>query len=52
MTNKLDLAWDTFYFYTSEISEFESQYFSNTKTIKNFFKKRKLSSERSKKTIA
>ena len=38
MTNKLDLAWDTFYFYTEEISEFESQYFSNTKTIKNFLK--------------
>lgn len=36
--NKLDLAWETFDFYTIEISDYEAQYFSNTKTIKNFLK--------------
>ena len=36
--NKLDLAWETFDFYTIEISDHEAQYFSNTKTIKNFLK--------------
>lgn len=36
--NKLDLAWDTFDFYTSEISDYEAQYFAHTKIINNFFK--------------
>lgn len=36
--DKLDLAWDTFHFYTIEISDYEAQYFSNTKTINNFLK--------------
>lgn len=35
--NELDLAWDTFDFYTMEISCYEAEYYSNTQTITNFF---------------
>lgn len=36
--NKLDLAWDTFHFYTEEISEYEVEYLKNSRTINNFLK--------------
>lgn len=36
MTHKLDLAWDTFDFYTEEICEFEAKHLANIRMIKNF----------------
>jgi hypothetical protein len=36
MTNKLDLAWDTFDFYTEEICDFEAKHLANIRMIENF----------------
>lgn len=34
--NKLNLAWDTFDFYTMQICDFEAQHLNNVQTIDNF----------------
>jgi hypothetical protein len=36
MINKLNLAWDTFDFYTEEISGYEAEHLNNSKTLDNF----------------
>jgi hypothetical protein len=35
MINKLNLAWDTFDFYTEEISSYEAEHLNNSKTLDN-----------------